>query len=180
MTFKLAGAQEICPPRLYPPEPPLLSGEEMTSARPCKMVRTRTQASSALALQLEARNPPWLWEGTPAPMSWLGTEGRRKTGPTKSVCPGHTCLGNHRRSLALPGWIRSPGCPCQWALSSPAVEPAGSHLPWREGRENSAPGPCVMQLDSHCGAGGRPQRAGSQGPLSRPGGQSARAQGRGP
>lgn len=142
MTFKLAGAQEICPPRLYPPEPPLLSGEEMTSARPCKMVRTRTQASSALALQLEAWNPPWLWEGTPAPMSCLGTEGRRKTGPTKSVCPGHTCLGNHRRSLALPGWIRSPGCPRRWAVSSPAVESAGSHLPWREGRENSAPGPC--------------------------------------
>lgn len=80
----------------------------MTSARPCKMVRTRAQASSALALQLEARNPPWLWEGTPPTMSWLGTEERRKTGPTKSVCPGHTCLGNHRRSLALPGWIRFP------------------------------------------------------------------------
>ena len=114
------------------------------------------------------------------PASWLGTEGRRETGPTKSVRPGHTCLGNHRRSLALPGWIRSPGCPCQWALSSPAGESADAHLPGREGRKNSAPGPCVMGLDSHCGRGGCTKRAGSQGPLSRPGGQSAKAQGRGP
>ena len=144
------------------------------------MVRTRAQASSALDLQLEARNPPWLWEGTPPAMSWLGTEGRRKTGPTKSVCPGHTCLGNHRRSLALPGWIRFPR----------VSVPVGPLLPCSgvcrltfamEGREEELCSmPCVMGLDSHCGGGGRPKRAGAQGPLSRPGGHSARAQGRGP
>ena len=65
-----------------------------------------------------------------------------------------------------------PSPPLQWSLQAHTCHGGKGGRTRLQGR--------VMWLDSHCGAGGRPQRAGSQGPLSRPGGQSARAQGRGP